>query len=97
MHARAVNTQIKPGKMDDAIRIFRDSVVPAAKQQKGFKSILFLTDRAGNKAIAVSVWETDADLKANEASGYYREQIAKFADVFSAPPTAQAYVVSVQA
>ncbi len=97
MHARVVNAQIQPGKMDDAIRVFRDSVVPAAKQQKGFKSILFLTDRNGNKAVTLSVWETEADLKANEASGYYQEQIAKFASIFVAPPARDAFEVSVQA
>ena len=34
MYARVTIVQVLPGKMDEAIDIFRDSVVPAAKEQK---------------------------------------------------------------
>lgn len=97
MYARVVNVQIQPGKADEAINMYRDSVVPAAKQQKGSKGILLLTDASTGKGIAITLWETEADMKAGEASGYYQEQIAKFASVFAAPPVMERYEVSVQA
>ena len=97
MYARTVTVQIQPGKLDEAIRIFRDSVVPAAKQQKGFKSIVLLTDRNTGKGLAIATWETEADMKANEASGYLREQLTKFGSVFAAPPVQEHFEVSVQA
>ena len=96
MYARVVNVQIQPGKTDEAINMYRDSVVPATKQQKGSKGILLLTDPTG-KGISIGLWETEADMKAGEASGYYQEQIAKFASVFAAPPVMEHYEVSVQA
>jgi len=37
MYARVTIVQVLPGKMDEAIGIFRDSVVPAANLQKGHK------------------------------------------------------------
>ena len=37
MHARVVTIQTQLGKMEEAIRIYRDSLIPAAKEQKGFK------------------------------------------------------------
>ena len=97
MYARIVIVQLQPGKTDEAIRIFQDSVVPVAKQQKGFKSIWLLTDPSTGKGISVGFWETEADMKANEASGYFQEQLAKFGGVFAAPPVREAYEVSVQA
>jgi len=96
MHARVVTAQIQPGKMEEAVGIYRDSVVPAAKQQKGFKGALLLTDPNTGKGISIALWETEADMQAGEASGYFQEQIAKFAAVFAAPPVTEHYEVSLQ-
>ena len=41
MYARLVTIQVQPGKIDEAIGIYRDSIVAAAKQQKGSKARFF--------------------------------------------------------
>lgn len=97
MYARVGTAQDQPGKMDDAIRIYRDSVVPAQKQQKGFKGSLFLTDRHTGRSISISLWETEADLEASMNNGFYQEQVAKFAQDFEAKPVWEEFDVSVQA
>lgn len=97
MNARVTIVQMLPAKIDEAIGIYRDSVVPAAKQQKGFKSIYLLTDRKTGKGISIALWETEADMTAGETSGYYQQQIAKFKDIFTAPPVREAFEVAVQA
>ena len=97
MYAQVVRVQIKPGSMDEAIDIFRDSVAPAVSQQKGFKSVHFVVDREGSKAIAFGLWETKADVDAVASSGFYQEQVAKLAAVFAAPPERVVYEVAVQA
>ncbi len=97
MYARLVTVQIAPDKSDEAIRIYRDSVVPAAKQQKGFKGLYDLVDRNTGKGVSITLWDTEADMIAGEASGYLREQLAKFAAMFTAPPTTERYEVVVQA
>ena len=96
MQARVVTVQIQPGKTDEGIGIYRDSVMSAAKQQKGFKGAMLLTDRNTGKAISVTVWETEADMTATEASGWWQEQIAKFGSVLGAPPVREHYEVSLQ-
>ncbi len=97
MYARVVTVQVQAGKMDEMLSIFRDSVVPAAKEQTGFKGIFALTDTDTNKAISIALWETEADMKAGEASGYLNEQIATLAHTFAGAPTTERYEVSVQA
>jgi heme-degrading monooxygenase HmoA len=76
---------------------YRDSIVPAAKQQQGFTSALLLTDSRSGKGISVTLWETEADQVASEASGYFQEQIAKLGGVIAGPPVREAYEVSVRA
>jgi quinol monooxygenase YgiN len=96
MYARIVTVQVQPEKREEAISIFQNSIIPAAKQQKGFISLMLLTDRSTGKGISIGVWETEADLKANEASGYLQEQFAKLAGVAVAPPVRDEYEVSAQ-
>jgi heme-degrading monooxygenase HmoA len=96
MHARVTITQLQPGKSDEAIHIFRDSVVPVAQELKGFKGALLLTDPATGRGMSITLWETETDLTAGETSGVYGEQVAKFAGIIAAPPVREAYEVSVQ-
>jgi len=96
MNARVTIVQVRPDKLEETIGIYRDSVTPAAQQQKGFKGLLMLTDRATGKGISIGLWETEADMIAGESSGYFQQQLAKFKDVFSAPPVREQYEVSVQ-
>ena len=96
MYARVVTVQSQPGKTEETIRIYRDSVMPVAREQQGFKGAFLLTDPNTGKGVSITLWETEADMRAGETSGYYQEQIAKFAQVFAGPPTREGYEVSVQ-
>jgi heme-degrading monooxygenase HmoA len=96
MYARVTIGQSQAGKADEGIRLHRDSVVPACKQQKGFKGLYLLNDRKTGKSITISLWETEADMTAGESSGFYQQQVAKFKDVLSATPVREAYEVTVQ-
>jgi heme-degrading monooxygenase HmoA len=69
MHARLTTRQIEAGRIDEAIGIYRDTVVPAVSQQQGSKGGLVMTDRGMGKVMAISLWETEADLRAYEPSG----------------------------
>jgi len=96
MHARVTIGQMLVAKLDEATGIYRDSVVPAAKQQKGFKGLYVLVDRKTGKGLTIALWETEADMTAGEKSGYYQQQVAKFKDFLSAPPVREAYEVTVK-
>ena len=96
MYARTGISHMKPGKMDEAIGLYRDSVVPLLKKQKGFKRLYFLTDRKTGKYVVITVWETEADMTATESSGFLQEVIAKFGSLMAAPPTIERYEVGLQ-
>ena len=96
MYARTVSGVTQPGRLDDLIAIYRDSVAPAAKQQKGFVGAYLLTSGEG-KGMSVTLWETEADMTAGQASGYLQEQIGKLGALLTAPPVTENYEVKVQA
>jgi len=94
MYTRVVTVQIQLDKVDEAITIYQ-SIEPLWKQQQGFQGAQLLIDRTTGKGISLSTWETRADLETTEASGWYQEQVAKFATVFSGPPVREIYEVGV--
>ncbi|MEJ2682991.1 MAG: antibiotic biosynthesis monooxygenase [Candidatus Sulfobium sp.] len=94
MQAKVVTFQIKPGRRDEFIRLFQEFVVPGARKHKGFKGGLLLTDPKTGKGTSVALWETEADIIASEASGFYKEWVARLSDLFSGAPAREIYEVS---
>ena len=78
MFARFTIVQMKEDKMDEAIKLYEDSVVTGGKEQKGFCGIYLFTDRKTGKGYSISLWDSEEDAVANEQSGYYREQVAGY-------------------
>lgn len=97
MFVRTVSVTFKPGTIDEAVRIFEQSAVPAAQQEPGFVSLMLFTNRENDTGLAVSTWESEAALEASESSGYFQEQLAKFGSVFAGPPVREKYEVNVAA
>ena len=79
MHARLVTAPGRSNELDQMTKLWHESVLPAARQQAGFKGALVLADPETGKAVSVSLWDTKDDMLAGEASGYYQEQVARFA------------------
>ncbi len=96
MHARVLTVQVRPGKMDEVIRIAEDSMAPILKRQQGFKLYLGLTECRTGKGLAVSLWEVEADERAWEIDSSYHQLAAKFMPLISGAPTVERYEVSVQ-
>jgi heme-degrading monooxygenase HmoA len=96
MYARVTFGTAQAGKVDEITKIMKDSVLPAMKKQKGFKGLYHLGDRNTGKGITIGLWNTEADMKAGESSGFYREQVAKVAPLLAAAPTMERYEVSVR-
>jgi len=93
-HAAVHVVHLPPDQLDEGINIFHDSVVPELEQVKGFKGTLLLVNRQTGKSLTMSLYETEDEVKAVEHSGEYRRQVAKFAHLFSAPPSRDVYEVA---
>ena len=77
MFARTTTMQLKIAFIDDALEVYKNSIVPAAQSQKGLIELNMLIDRNSGKAMAIAIWETEQDAKASEESHYYQEQLVK--------------------
>ncbi len=97
MFARVTTLQFRTDNIDEVLKIYNESVVPAAKSQKGFKRIFFFLDWETGKAHSIALWETKEDAVANEKSLYYQEQLTKFLPFYKTAPLKEGFEVLVDA
>lgn len=94
MYSRVITGHAQPGKVDEAVRLYQDAVVPAIKSQRGYKGTMFLTDRVTGKGISITLWQSEADIKATEAIS--QQLVGKFGELLVKPATVEVFEVSVQ-
>jgi hypothetical protein len=96
MQARVTMLEIDPTRMSvpAATGAFRERVLSELENQTGFQGVYVLTTPEG-KALLISLWSDAESAEASVASGYYADQIQKFATIFRSPPGRENYQVAV--
>jgi heme-degrading monooxygenase HmoA len=96
MIARATIAEIDPVRMsvDEAVDLFRDSVLPALHEQPGYEGVYVLVSPEG-QALVLTFWESEDAADAGLAGGrsFYREQVEKFVTIYASPPGRETYDV----
>lgn len=94
MVARVTQVRVNPEDVAESVRLFDESVMPAAEQEEGFLGALLLV-RDDGRALAIDFCDTREHMQANERNGFYQQQIAKFAGKIVDHPSRQFYDVAV--
>lgn len=97
MHARVTTVNIAKDKINDATKLYKDSIVPAISGQKGFQGYYLLTDHNTGEGISITLWDSEADGHAYESSGLYKEQVDKLRPMFSSAPALKSFTVGTHA
>ena len=96
MIARTTTADIDTVRMsvEDAVEVFRESVLPALNEQRGYEGSYVLLSPEG-KSLVLTFWATveDADAGIAGARSFYAEQVAKFATIYRSPPGRDTYDV----
>ena len=59
MHAQVTTVEASPARLDDAIRFFREQVLPRLRQMDGFEEFIALSARRSGKLLGVALWENE--------------------------------------
>ena len=77
MQARISTIEGDAGKIDDAVKIFDEKIIPALKGLQGFTAVNVLADRSAGKLVAVAFYADEAALEGSvEAVGPMRTEVA---------------------
>jgi quinol monooxygenase YgiN len=93
MYARMTTFYLEVKSMEDATKIYEESIIPAAKKQPGFKHAIFLTNRNAGKFVSITIWENIQLALDNQKSGYYQQQLDKFDKYMVEKPDVEGFTV----
>jgi heme-degrading monooxygenase HmoA len=93
MYARHITAIIRPEKVDEALKLYEESVVPEGRDQNGYRGLFVLTDRESGKVVSITLWDSKEDAAANEDRGYLHQQIDKFKDYLLEPVVREGFEV----
>jgi hypothetical protein len=78
MQARLSTIQGDADKIDDAVKIINEKIVPALKALEGFTAANFLIDRSAGKLVVVAFYASEAALEGSaEAVQPLRTEVAE--------------------
>jgi hypothetical protein len=81
MYARISTIEGDLGKIEDAVEVINQKIIPTLKGVEGFRAINFLADRSTGKLLAVAFWDNQAALEGSvEAVGPLRNAVADSMD-----------------
>jgi len=88
--------EMLPTEVREAVRIYQGRVVPAAREEEEFRGALMLTDPDTGEALSISLWNSEEDMHASEASGFYHRKLNELDALFISTPVRKHYEVSAQ-
>lgn len=96
MYARVTNIRFSPNMKAEVLAVAQ-GLAPILKSQGGFEGLQVLIDPDEGEGIIVSMWETEADAEAGEASPSYINQMSRMSSFLYAALVPRTYAVSVRA
>jgi heme-degrading monooxygenase HmoA len=84
MFAR-VQTVHQPAEKLDELATIAARQMPRAHDLPGFRGFYYLVDRGSGKALVISLWEAEEDLRELEARAAVREEVEAEAGIASPP------------
>ena len=92
-YSRIVMGKIEPGRHEEAFTIFTDKIIPAAREQEGFRGANLFSNPETGKFISTTIWKTEEDMKASDKGEYLKGQLDRVAGLLTEPPVIEYYMV----
>jgi hypothetical protein len=63
MYARISTIEGDPSKINDAVAVLNEKIIPTLKGVKGFTAVNFMADKSTGKLVGVAFWQDQAALE----------------------------------
>ncbi len=95
MFARVQTLRQPAEKLDELTKLAREQI-PTAHELTGFRGFYYLIDRDNGKALVISLWETEEDLRRLEANNASMREDLK-AEAHLESPASETFEVALHA
>lgn len=81
MYASITTVQVRPGKLDEVVTIWRAIAHPYVRTFPGFVRTSVFINRVTEQALSIVIYATPADAEAVQMSGRFQEVVEMFTPV----------------
>jgi hypothetical protein len=94
VYARVTQLEIDTTRIDitEAVELFREEILSELRALDGYEGSYVLANPEG-KALLVTFWSTEEAADTQIETGFYGEQLARYAAIFRSPPGRASYSV----
>lgn len=93
MYASMIMGQTQRGQMGEFLTVCRDTILPALRQEPGFRNVVLLTEPTTDKFIVMGLWESEREARVSEAS-VCRQWFPMVGHLLTGQPAVEGYHVS---
>jgi len=93
MFIRSTHYEVKAGRFEEAVEVFRKEVFPQLEREPGFMRVLVTGDASSGKGIVYTLWQTEAHALGYETSGEATRLLQPLTAFFVRPPQVLGYPV----
>jgi quinol monooxygenase YgiN len=86
MYARSGTLYPRSDRFDHVLQLLRDTITPAAEKEPGFNGMLIMNNRQAGKIVAITLWESEAQILASEKGEYLQDQVSRVITHLRRPP-----------
>ena len=95
--ARRLSLPIAGDRLDEALAVYTEVLLPELKRQTGFQGVLWLADRQAGSGLGLSLWTSAEAMRAADEPGAFFPRAAQaLAVFFQVPPERGYYAVGSQ-
>ncbi len=95
MYARSGTLYPRSDRFDHVLQLLRDTITPAAEKEPGFRGMLIMNNRQAGKVVAITLWESEADMFASAEGEYLQDQVSRVITHLRRPPEFEDYEIEV--
>ena len=91
MFMRKVGVRLKPGSLDDFVRVMHAQILPWLREQEGFQDLITLASSDGCEVATLTFW--DHELNAQACNGGCSEALQKLERLLDGVPYVKTFLV----
>ena len=96
MFARRISATVRSGRLEELVGFVEEAGATEVAQQSGFLGAILMSNSNSDEVVALTFWETEAEMAASENSDQFTHRIAKVAHLLTSPRMVEHFNVEIR-
>jgi heme-degrading monooxygenase HmoA len=82
MYVNVAKGRLQPDKTEEAIELWRNTLLPELRQHEGFRGLLVMGERQTGEGLSITLWETEEDFRATASERGYQQTFSQIGPLY---------------